>query len=156
MRQKTRFTDPAEGQGRAHVVALGGVVVDHVEDDLDARRVHGLDHGLELLDLLAVLAVGGVGVVRGEEADGVVAPVVRQALLLQVGVVDELVDGHELQRRDPQAGEVLDDGRLGQSGVGAAQVLGDLLVEPGYALDVRLVDDRLVVRVARGPVVPSI
>ena len=47
----------AIAQGRAHVVALGGVVVDHVEDDLDARRVHGLDHGLELLDLLAVLGV---------------------------------------------------------------------------------------------------
>ena len=31
--------DAAEGQGRAQVVALGGVVVDDVEDDLDAGAV---------------------------------------------------------------------------------------------------------------------
>ncbi len=33
------------------VVALGGVVVDHVEDDLDARLVQGPHHQLELLHL---------------------------------------------------------------------------------------------------------
>jgi hypothetical protein len=68
--------DAAEGQRRPHVVALGGVVVDHVEDDLDPGRVQRADHGLELLHLLAAAAAGGVGVVRGEETDGVVAPVV--------------------------------------------------------------------------------
>src|SRR5204863_9721642 len=34
--------DAAEGQRRAHVVALRGVVVDHVEDDLDAGLVQRL------------------------------------------------------------------------------------------------------------------
>ena len=68
-----------ERQHRAHVVALGGVVVDHVEDHLDAGVVQGLDHLLELLHLLALLAPGRVVVVGGEEGDGVVAPVVAQA-----------------------------------------------------------------------------
>jgi hypothetical protein len=58
------------------VVALGGVVVDDVEDHLDAGLVQRLDHRLELQHLLPAGAVGGVPVVRGEEADGVVAPVV--------------------------------------------------------------------------------
>ena len=49
---------PSEGQGRPHVVALGGVVVDDVEDHLDIGLVEGLDHPLELLDLLAAGAVG--------------------------------------------------------------------------------------------------
>jgi hypothetical protein len=48
------------------VVALGGVVVDDVEDHLDAGRVQRLDHRLELLHLLAAVAVAGVGVLRGE------------------------------------------------------------------------------------------
>src|SRR3984885_4013363 len=68
--------DALERQGRAEFVALGGVVVDHVQDDLDAGRVQGLDHRLELGHLLAAEAGGGAGVVRGEEADGVVAPVI--------------------------------------------------------------------------------
>ena len=40
--------DPLEAVGRARVVALGRVVVDDVEDDLDPRPVQGLDHRLEL------------------------------------------------------------------------------------------------------------
>jgi hypothetical protein len=42
------------------MVAFGGVVVDHVEDHLDAGLVQRLDHGLELLDLLAGRAPGGI------------------------------------------------------------------------------------------------
>ena len=44
---------PLEGQRGAQVVAFGGVVVDHVEDDLDARPVQRPDHRLEFLHLLA-------------------------------------------------------------------------------------------------------
>ena len=148
--------DASEGQRGAQVVALGRVVVDHVQDDLDVGLVEGLDHGLELLDLLTLGAVGGVGVVRGEESDRVVAPVVRQALLLQVGVVDELVDRHELDSRRTQVLEVVDDGGLCQTGVGAPQVLGNHRVQLGHALDVGLVDDRLVVLVVRGTVVAPV
>ena len=145
-----------EGQRRAHVVALGGVVVDDVEDDLDVGLVEGLDHRLELGDLLAVRPVGGVGALRGEEADRVVAPVVRQPLLLEVGVVDELVDRHELDGGDAEVLEVVDDDRLGEARVGAAQVLRHLGVEPGEALDVGLVDDRVVVLVGRRAVVAPV
>jgi hypothetical protein len=58
------------------VVALGGVVVDDVEDHLDVGLVQRLDHRLELGTCSPAGAVGGIPVVRGEEADGVVAPVV--------------------------------------------------------------------------------
>ena len=42
--------DTLEAEHRAQVVALGGVVVDDVEDHLDARAVERLDHPLELAD----------------------------------------------------------------------------------------------------------
>jgi hypothetical protein len=42
--------DAAEGQGRPEVVAFRGVVVDDVQDDLDAGAVQAPDHGLELAD----------------------------------------------------------------------------------------------------------
>jgi hypothetical protein len=125
------------------MVALGGVVVHDVEDHLDARGVQGFDHGLELSDLLSAGAAGRIGVVRGEEADRVVAPVVGQAPFLEHRVMDELVDGHELDGRDPQVPEVADDRRMAHAGVGAAHLLGDLRVEHRHALDVGLVDDRL-------------
>ena len=45
--------DAPEAQRRPELVALGGVVVDDVEDDLDVGLVQRLDHRLELGDLLA-------------------------------------------------------------------------------------------------------
>ncbi len=59
--------DAAETQHRAHVVALGRVVVHDVEDHLDAGVVKVLHHEFELLDLLARAGVGRIGVVRGQE-----------------------------------------------------------------------------------------
>ena len=73
--------DALEAEHRAEVVALGGVVVDDVEDHLDPRAVERLHHPLELAHLLAVPAGRRVERVRREVADRAVAPVVRQAAL---------------------------------------------------------------------------
>ena len=59
------------------LVALGGVVVDHVEDDLDAGRVQRAHHRLELAHRgHAAASRWRVADVRREEAERVVAPVV--------------------------------------------------------------------------------
>ena len=137
------IVDAAEGQSRAHVVALCRVVVDDVEDDLDVSRVQGLHHGLELRHLCAGVLRRCVTVVRGEVADRVVAPVVRQSLGLQRRIVRELLDRHELDRGDAELRQVLDDRRVRHASVGAAQLLRDLWVAHRHALDVGLVDDRL-------------
>ena len=47
--------DALERERRADVVALGGVVVDDVEDDLDAGLVQCEHHLLELVHLLAAV-----------------------------------------------------------------------------------------------------
>ncbi len=152
--------DAAHGQRRALVVALGGVVVDDVEDHLDAGRVQVADHRLELLHVGARRgeprrAGARVPEVRGEEGDRVVAPVVAQPALHEGVVVDELMDRHELDRGDPEALQVRDGRRVRDRRVRAAHLLGDLGVQVGQALDVRLVDDGLVVRRAgRTVVVP--
>ena len=68
--------DAAEGEGRTEMVALGGVVVDHIQDHLDPGGVQRLHHLLELGDLTAGLPRAGIPRLRGEEVDGVVPPVV--------------------------------------------------------------------------------
>ena len=138
------------------MVALGRVVVDDIDDHLDACLMQRPDHRLELGDLLAPLAGGGVLVVRGEEADRVVTPVVPQAALDQVRVVDELVDGQQFHRGDAEPGEVFDGGGVGQPGVGAPLRLGDAGMAGGEALDVQFVDDRLVERDVRLAVVAPV
>ena len=84
------------------VVALGGVVVDHVEDHLDAGAVQRLDHPLELAHLVAAAAGGGVLGVRREVADRAVAPVVRQPPVDQERLVDDVVDRQQLDRGDAE------------------------------------------------------
>ena len=68
------------------------------------------DHLLELGE--REVAVRRVAAVGGEEAERVVAPVVLQALLGQIAVVHEGVDRQELDGRDPERRDVVDDVRF--------------------------------------------
>ena len=104
------------------------------------------DHPLEFVHLFAPRAAARVLVVRGEEADRVVAPVVAEAHLDKALVVDELVHGHQLDRRDAERFQVLDHGGMSQPGVRAAQLLGHLGMESRHPFDVSLVDHRFVQR----------
>ena len=88
------------------MVAFTGVVVDDIQDDLDAGRVQRLDHPLELDDLGTVLAATRVLVVRREVADRVVTPVVTQAVRNEPTVMYELVHRHELDRGHPELRQV--------------------------------------------------
>src|SRR5664279_1756862 len=117
--------DPAERQGRAEVIAFRGVVVDDVEDDLDAGRVQRFHHRLEFLHLLPAVPERGVGVVRGEKSDRVAAPVVRQSLVPQCAVLNELMHRHQFHRGDAQPGEVVDHRRAAQRLRGMVDALLD-------------------------------
>ena len=129
------------------VVALGGVVVDDVEDHLDARRVQRLHHLLELLHLLAPLAVAGVGVVRApgrrwscspSSCAGPCSTRRRSWTNWCTGISSTAVT--------PSCREVVDHRLARQAGVGAPLLVGHVGVAHGEALDVGLVDDRLVPR----------
>ena len=146
--------EAAEAERRPQVVALGGVVVDDVEDDLDPLLVEDLHHRLELVDLRSGLVCAGVPDVRREEADRVVAPVVRHPALDQVLVRHELMDGHQLHRRHPERPQMGQRPRRHQPRIRPAQVLRHIGMTRREPLDVHLVDDRLTPRNARRPIVP--
>ena len=145
--------DALEREHRPEVVALGGVVVDDVEDHLDARLVQRLHHPLELAHLLAVPARRRVERVRREVADRRVAPVVRQPALVEEPLVGDVMHGQELDRVDAEVLEVLER-RLGREPcVRAAQILAHRRMQLREALHVHLVDDHLRPRMIRRPVV---
>ena len=108
-----RVVDPLEAEHRAEVVALGGVVVDDVEDHLDAGAVQRLHHALELAHLLAAASGRGVERVRREVADRRVAPVVREPAVVEEALVGDVVDRQQLDRGHAEALQVLDR-RLGR------------------------------------------
>ena len=126
------------------MVPLGGVVVDDVQQHLDACRMERANHPLEVADLPASVARAAVLVVRGEVGDRVVAPVVAQPLREQPVVLHELVHGQQLHGGDAEAQEVLDHDRVREAGVRPPQVRIDVRVQLRQPLDVRLVDDGLV------------
>jgi hypothetical protein len=116
-----RVVDPPEGQRRAQLVAFGGVVVDHVHQHLDPRLVKAADHQLELVEV-SVLREVALG--RREEAERVVAPVVREPFVDEVPVVVEGLDRQELDRGDAELHEVVDHVVLRQPLEGAAEAAG--------------------------------
>ena len=102
------------------MVPLGGVVVHHIEDDLDAGSVQRLDHVAKLIQRGQRILARAVRVVRREERDGAVAPVVDVAGRAVLFV--ELIDGQQFNgghTEVPQVGNLFN-----QSGVGAAMLGG--------------------------------
>jgi hypothetical protein len=110
--------DTAQTQRRAQVIAFGGVVVDHIENDFEAGPVQRLDHGLEF----AHRVVGRrVAPIRRKKPERVVAPVVAQSALHQMAVVGEAMHRHQFHRGHAEALQMFDRRRAGQAGVSAAQ-----------------------------------
>ena len=71
------IVDPAKTERRPEVISFRGVIVDDVENDLDARGVEISHHRFELRHLAAGRAAARVLGFRREEADRVVTPIVR-------------------------------------------------------------------------------
>ena len=131
--------EAAERQRGSVVVPFRGVVVDDVQDHLDARAVQRLDEVPELVDRsqrVATRAVAGVG---GEERDGGIAPIVHQTRWAVLRV--ELEHRQQLDRGDP---EVLEIGNLlDHAGIRPARSWRDARARmPREARDVHLVDHR--------------
>ena len=117
------------------------MVVDDVDEDLEAGGVEGLDHGDPFAGGAAGGLVGGVAAVGREEVDGVVAPVIMQSA--KGGQVVEgvlgFVDGEEFDGGNAEAGKV---GRSeGGAGEGALEAGGHSGVILRETAEVDLVDD---------------
>ena len=134
------LVEAAPGDRRPALVALGAVVVDHVQQHLDAGGVQPAHH---LAELGARVGRGGVARLGAEEADRVVAPVVDQAVGGQVGLVHVLMHRQQLHRGDAQALQVGDGRVAAQPGVGAAHFGRHAGHALGEALHVQLVEQAL-------------
>jgi hypothetical protein len=86
----------SEGEGRSELVALGGVVIDHVEVHRDVLCVQRRDHRLELGHRTGRIGRGGEPWVGSEEPEGVVAPVVAQTASKQKVFAHPVVDRQQL------------------------------------------------------------
>ena len=82
-----------------------------------------------------------VALVRCEEADRVVAPVVGQALVGEEPLGNVLVHRQQFHRGHAEVAQVLRRGLVREARVGAANLRRDVRVAGGEALDVHLVQD---------------
>ena len=132
--------DALERQRRAEFVAFGRVVVDHVHDHFESVRVEAVDHVLELVDVRAV----HVALVEREEADGVVAPIVGEALVGQERLVQEHLHRQQLDAGHAQVAQGAEHLVARESGKGAAKMFRHCGVRHGEATHMRFIEDRLV------------
>ena len=120
---------------RPQFVALGGVVVDDIQDHLDPGCVQAGDGVLEFGDL----ACRKIARVRGKEADRLVTPVIRQLFLHQKAVVDEGLHWQKLDRGHAKAVQMVQH-RVGREAKEAAGMC-DARHLHGEPLHMRLIDD---------------
>ena len=133
------IVDALEGERRPEMVALGGMVVDDVEDDLDARLMQPVDR---LGDLREPATVDIVRLGR-EEADRIVAPEVPEPALLQMAVLHEGMHRHQFDRRNADPVQVFDRLGMAERREGAADIVGQHRVAHRPAADMRFIDHRL-------------
>src|SRR5438094_335768 len=72
------IVESTKGIGSAPVVALAGVVEDHIEKDFNSRLVKGAHHLTKLGDLAVLWPAGGIGGLGSGEGNAVVTPEVEQ------------------------------------------------------------------------------
>ena len=139
------IVQPAKAQRRAPFIAFGGMVVDHVQNDLDPGGMEPADHGLKFPQRASAHVAG----FRRKERKRVVAPVVPQPLGHQKPVVDESLHRHQFDCGDAKTQQMVDH-RIGtKAQIRAAQMRVDAGMKCGKALDMRLVDQRFGRRGAR-------
>ena len=128
-----------ETQRRPGVVAFGGVVEDHVENDLDARPMQRLDHVAELVNGTQRILARAVALVRRKERDRRVSPVVDEPGRSILDIV--LKYRHELDGADTELLQIRD--LLDEAGIRASCSLREpgarIAGEPSH---VQLVNDR--------------
>jgi hypothetical protein len=143
----------AQRERGPHVIALRRVVVNHVENHLDARRVQRAHHHLKLAHRFQRRDRRRVAGLGGEECQGVVAPVVREPLLQQVPVVRVVMHREQLHGRHPQFLQVPDRRFRRHARIRPAQFLRHARHPLGESLHVDFVDQRLVPGHLRGAVI---
>src|SRR6516164_9068185 len=129
--------DATKAEGGAEVIALRGMVVDDIENDLDAGVVQPRYCGAKGVERI----FQGVARVGSEEANAVVAPVVAQPALDQMPIIDEGVDRKELDCGDAESLEVIDYGLRRETAERAAPGGRHILTLLGEALDLGFVHD---------------
>jgi hypothetical protein len=130
----------AEAQRRPTLITFRSVVEHDVEDDLDAGSVQRLHHVAELVHWAERITARAVRLVRCEERDRCIAPVVDLARRAVLGI--ELEPRQQFHRGDPELLEIWD--LLDQAGERAALLLADPRAGvPCEAAHVHLVYDGL-------------
>src|SRR5271163_2549555 len=116
------------------------MVIDNVEDDLDAGIVHLLHERLESAEPLCSQIFG----MRREEPDRIVSPTVAQAALDQMVVLDKRVDWEKLDGRNAEVAQICHERRRREAGECATHGITDFRVVHRISFDVQFVDDRFV------------
>src|SRR5207249_3681656 len=101
------------------------MVVDHIEDDLDVGAMQLSHHGLEFANLLTHVAGTAVAGSGRKEIRRVVAPIIAQALVEQMLIIQKVVNRHQLDPGDPKLLEVIDYGRARQPEISPSESFGN-------------------------------
>ena len=143
----------AERNGRPEMIGLHRMVVDDIQNHLDAGRMQRRDGGAQTLRSTRAR----IARLRREIGERRIAPVVAQVLLGEEAIVGERVDRQQFDRRHADLEKMLDDRRVAERLVGAADRDRQVRAQLRQAFDMGLIDERVAPRptqrriVAPGP-----
>lgn len=139
--------DAAKAERGPGCATLGRVVKHDIQNDLNAGSMQCLDHVAELIERSQRILTRTVSLVRSEETDRRIAPVVGEAWRAILGI--ELEYRQQFDRRDPEVLKIRD--LLDQAGIRAAPGVAEARTRvAGEASHMHLINDGLRRRPAQG------
>ena len=104
----------APRQRRPQLVALAGMIVNNVQNDLDSSGMQTANRDPEFVG-----SIDQVGRFGREECERVVTPIIREMAIHQVPVLQERMDGHQFNCRDTKPAQMRNGCGICQSGKSA-------------------------------------
>ena len=95
------IVDASKAQRGAEMVAFRGVIVYNVEDYFDACPMQAFYHGFEFAQLLPLIAAARIARFGRKKADAVITPIVAQAVIEEVFVIQKRMHRHQFHGRNP-------------------------------------------------------
>ena len=116
------------------------MVVNHIENHFNSSLVQFCYRFTQLTN---GIFGGGVSGVRRRESERVITPMIFATASIYRRFRNKLMDWQELERSNSKGLEISDGAGVTQSLIGAAFILGNLMIELGEAADMCLINDCL-------------
>jgi hypothetical protein len=128
------------------MIAFCRVIINYIEDHLNARSMHFLHHVFKFYYLFSGNASAGIAHIGRKKTNGIITPIIGETFFVEVAIGNKMMYGHQLNRGNTQLFEIADGNRMGKPCISTSYFFRYIGVELCESFYMRFVDHRFMIR----------